>query len=172
MKNIFLIPLVLFSIAFVSCNTEEEQVFTSPYTEFKDYEIFSANKSAWKEPDNYTFTYKYERQNLHLQPPVTVNVKNGISTFIFQADYPEDYYKKLSSISEVYEYFEKHWQKVKAEQNNSFGISFSATYGKSNSNSAYPKILNEDIKWVKSTTALNGIDAGGLRIEITNFEEN
>ena len=172
MKKIFLLFLSLFAIILTSCSEEDDKYSGSPYTEFKDYATFSANKFAWEEPSDYTFTYKYSLQAVHLQSPVTVNVKDGVSSFTFPDNFQEEHYEKLASITEVYECFEKHWNEMKAEKNDSLGIRFSATYGKTDSNLAYPKVLYEDITWVKSGDAPVGADSGGLRIEITEFKEN
>ncbi len=150
MKNLFLIIITFLCLFFDSCTVEEE----SPYTEFKDYSTFTANKVAWTEPDSYSFTYTYGTPPY--QFPIVVTVKNGKPIFSVKTFSSEDEarpldeeqaskYRLFNSISEIYDFFDKHWKETSAEENKNMQISFSAKYAKTDTGLVYPTAFWEHI---------------------------
>lgn len=160
--------LVVFAVAFISCTEEEDSSYKSPYTEFKDSPTFSANRAAWKEPNEYSFTYDFRLGSTYLQEPVTVTIKDGTATFSSKNGDDLEKLQIFNSIAEIYDYFEKHWQDSKSKKNTDSGISYSVTYSKVGG-LTYPSTLNEDIQWYGSGNAPIGAGSAGLLIFITNF---
>ena len=158
--------LVSFAVIFASCSEDED----SPYTDFKDYVTFSESRVAWSEPSEYNFTYDFRIGSQYVQTTVTVVVKDGKTTYTFaDKDATEETVQELfSSISEVYKYFDEHWQDVKAKKNANLGISFSAEY-KTESRKTYPSVLQEKVEWCGTGDAPAGADSGGVVIKITDF---
>ncbi len=164
-KFILLSMLTLLASLFLSSCTEDSD---EPYTKFKDYSTFTANREAWTELDDYSFTYNFRLGSTYMQSPVSVSVKNGKGTCspeVEAAPVPEYLFE---SISEVYEYFENRWQKVKSEKNTNLRILFSVEYSK-HGERVYPSTLKEHIEWCGSGDAPVGTGTGGVEIGITNF---
>ena len=66
MKKVLFLLLALSGVLFSSCNTDEEidkdelTVLCSG-VEFSEKESFEKIKDSWVEPENYTFTYEYQK---------------------------------------------------------------------------------------------------------------
>ena len=168
MKKSVSVLLTMLSAALVFFLTSCTEETNEPYTEFKDYKTFSVNRAAWVEPDEYSFTYDFRLDRVSYQKPVTVTVKDGEATYSTEDSRDLEYLQTFSSITDVYDYFEKHWQVIKNEENKDLGISFSVKYLKT-VGLTYPSILNEDIKWCGNCDAPIGADSGGVNITITDF---
>ena len=66
MKKVLFLLLALLGLLFSSCNTDEEidkdelTVLCSG-VEFSEKDVFFNVKDSWVEPENYTFTYEYQK---------------------------------------------------------------------------------------------------------------
>lgn len=66
MKKLFLLILTIFLLLFSSCKTDEEidkdfLTLLCSGVEFSEKESFEKIKDSWVEPENYTFTYEYQK---------------------------------------------------------------------------------------------------------------
>lgn len=120
MKKILLTMFMsLLALCFTAC-TEEEITCSESSASYDD---FLSYKNAWKEPESYSYTCAYSIGDSSVGSEFSVVVTDGKGEVtpneiaemyhgwdIF-GETREDFLKKFSTITNIYEYFDSIWQK-------------------------------------------------------------
>lgn len=132
-----------------------------------DYDTFCKNKSAWQEPENYSFTYEYAVGSSFAPRLVKVIVKNGEASFEFYEEKSEEL-KEFSSITEVFDFFHDKYLSEKNTENLNYEITYKVEYSKTDSGKVYPSILKERMIHISDSDLIGGY--GGIYIKIKTME--
>lgn len=163
--------MVLFLLA--GCSEEDE----NGKLVFKDRDDFLKAKAAWTEPDSYSFKYQFCFGDSVYLSPFSVEVCNGTGTVDFgecktemsENNNFESFFGDIvfESISEIYSYVDKYYEKQKENYIDDYDITFSVKYASAEINGClYPKELKETRFPVKDPE-VNGY--GGLNIRVSDI---
>ena len=104
--------LALFS--FLSCTGESEEESSGPsssQSELTGYENFLAQKTAWVEPENYTFCYDYRFGDSDVGAEFVTVVTDGEGVCMSNCAGDESKQEfHFTSISQLYDYFAGVWE--------------------------------------------------------------
>lgn len=120
MKKVLFLLLALLGVLFSSCKTEKEidkdqLTILCSGVEFSEKESFEKTKDSWIEPENYTFTYEYQKTipfaEFEIVECVIANGKFKSYKFVIPEFDPDDF------TEESYETLKESYTHKKREKN-------------------------------------------------------
>lgn len=137
----FIVSLLAIGFSILACDddTEIDEYESVRGIKFPDYKLFTEKKNAWTEPESYSFSYRFGLGDS--MAPIVAHVSNGDVTVEDEEPNAAESSTigKFSSITEIYEYFEKCYENHSALDDFLIGITYSATFLE---NSSYPTSLS------------------------------
>jgi len=139
-------------------STNQSSIKTYPQTEsnsfrISSYEEFSNQKSAWKEPENYTFKYEYGYGDSERGAEFVTIVTDGKgvcspNSFAYRGSMSDDDEPEIplafTSISKLYEHFDGLWKNKPEEVTDTSYTAYSAYFTKKDG-ITYPSGLYQTI---------------------------